>query len=326
MIMQKITYILLFTLMIGASAFSQTRSRTTIVENVNATKAGLVHVLNRTGDTIILKSSTPIFRFSFLFHTQKESVLMDLDSKEAKIPLHHFEVGRYTVVAYREDAVYPISLNRVEVINKPADAIADLEEDILRASLSKDEQRKRNIKPRVAPERDTRLAEVTSKQNRAETEAKEREQRELIKRQADDAAKRERALAEAEAEKQRALIKKEAEEKAKKEHALAEANRVRAEKEKAERQLAQIEANRKAIKEREIAEARNQELRAIAEAERKASNKTVADNTSSRPNSEIDKKSIKYNISIINDDSVDKQTREDYRKQNLRPNGKAYDE
>lgn len=300
MIMQKITYLLFLTLMFSASVLSQNRSRTTIDENIGATKAGLVHVLNRTGDTIILKSSTPIFRFSFLFHNQKESVLMDLDSKEAKIPLHHFEVGTYTMVAYREDAVYPIYLHRIDVITKPADAIADLEEDILRASLSEDEQRKRNIKPRVVPDRDTRLANVASKPDRAETEAKERERRELIKRDAEDALKRDRDL--------------------------AEANRAKAEKEKAERQLAQIEANRKVIKEREIAEARNKELLAIAEAEKKQAENTVASNNRSKPKKEIEKKEVKYNISVIDDQSVDKQTRDEYRKENLRPNGKSYDE
>ena len=51
--------------MLSTSVFSQVK--TTIVENVNATKAGLVHVLNRTGDTIILKSSSSIYRFSFLY-------------------------------------------------------------------------------------------------------------------------------------------------------------------------------------------------------------------------------------------------------------------
>ncbi|WGD35127.1 hypothetical protein [Olleya sp. YS] len=273
------------------------------MENVNATKAGLVHVLNRTGDTIILKSSKEIFRFSFLYHTQKESVLMDLGSKEAKIPLHHFEVGRYTVVAYREDAVYPISLNRIEVILKPENAIADLEEDILRASLSEDEQRKRNIKPRVKKERDTRLANVNSRPDRSKIEAEEREKRERIKR--------------------------ESEERAKKERALAEANKERLAREKADREKAQIEANRRAIKERALAEARQKEERerALAEAEkRKAEEAAIAEREKKNTVKDIDKKEVKYNISDIDNGGLDKQSREEYRKENLRPNGKKYDE
>lgn len=326
MIRQKITFLLVFTLMLSTTVFSQ--SRTTIVENVNATKAGLVHVLNKTGDTIILKSSTPIYRFSFLFHTQKESVLMDLDSKEAKIPLHHFEVGRYTVVAYREDAVYPISLNRIESIIKPKDAIADLEEDVLRASLSDDEQRKRNIKPRHNASSDTRLASAANKSNEA-AEAKEREQKALIKKAAEDAARKNQALAEAKQkeQEQRELIKKEAEAKSKQEHALAEANRAKAEREKAERQLAQIEANKQAIKERALAEKRREELRAIAEAERKEAEARVADVKSvTTDNTKHEKKEVKYNISVIQDGSVEKQTREEYRRENLRPNGLPYED
>ena len=326
MIRQKITFLLVFTLMLSTTVFSQ--SRTTIVENVNATKAGLVHVLNKTGDTIILKSSTPIYRFSFLFHTQKESVLMDLDSKEAKIPLHHFEVGRYTVVAYREDAVYPISLNRIESIIKPKDAIADLEEDVLRASLSDDEQRKRNIKPRHNASSDTRLASAANKSNEA-AEAKEREQKALIKKAAEDAARKNQALAEAKQkeQEQRELIKKEAEAKSKQEHALAEANRAKAEREKAERQLAQIEANKQAIKERALAEKRREELRAIAEAERKEAEARLADVKSvTTDNTKHEKKEVKYNISVIQDGSVEKQTREEYRRENLRPNGLPYED
>tara|TARA_R110000751_G_scaffold100068_2_gene193725 strand:- start:16694 stop:17638 length:945 start_codon:yes stop_codon:yes gene_type:complete len=313
-------------LMLSTSVFSQVK--TTIVENVNATKAGLVHVLNRTGDTIILKSSSSIYRFSFLYHSQKESVLMDLDSKEAKIPLHHFEVGQYTVVAYREDAVYPISLNRVGAITKPIDAIADLEEDVLRASLSNDEQRKRNIKPRHNASSDTRLASVANKSKEA-TEAKEREQRALIKRAAEDTARKNQVLAEAKQkeQEQRELIKKEAEARSKQEHALAEANRAKAEREKADRQLAQIEANKQAIKERALAEKRREELRAIAEAERKEADARIANvQTVATEDNKHEKKEVKYNISVIQDGSVEKQTREEYRKENLRPNGLPYED
>ncbi|TVZ47263.1 hypothetical protein [Olleya sp. Hel_I_94] len=323
---QKITFLLFLMLMLSTSVFSQVK--TTIVENVNATKAGLVHVLNRTGDTIILKSSSSIYRFSFLYHSQKESVLMDLDSKEAKIPLHHFEVGQYTVVAYREDAVYPISLNRVGAITKPIDAIADLEEDVLRASLSNDEQRKRNIKPRHNASSDTRLASVANKRKEA-AEAKEREQRALIKRAAEDTARKNQALAEAKQkeQEQRELIKKEAEARSKQEHALAEANRAKAEREKADRQLAQIEANKQAIKERALAEKRREELRAIAEAERKEADARIANvQTVATEDNKHEKKEVKYNISVIQDGSVEKQTREEYRKENLRPNGLPYED
>ncbi|WP_292949788.1 hypothetical protein [Olleya sp. UBA1516] len=326
MIRQKITFLLFLMLMLSTSVFSQVK--TTIVENVNATKAGLVHVLNRTGDTIILKSSSSIYRFSFLYHSQKESVLMDLDSKEAKIPLHHFEVGQYTVVAYREDAVYPISLNRVGAITKPIDAIADLEEDVLRASLSNDEQRKRNIKPRHNASSDTRLASVANKSKEA-AEAKEREQRALIKRAAEDTARKNQALAEAKQkeQEQRELIKKEAEARSKQEHALAEANRAKAEREKADRQLAQIEANKQAIKERALAEKRREELRAIAEAERKEADARIANvQTVTTEDNKLEKKEVKYNISVIQDGSVEKQTREEYRKENLRPNGLPYED
>ncbi|WP_339876577.1 hypothetical protein [Olleya marilimosa] len=352
MIRQKITFLLFLMLLLSTSVFSQVK--TTIVENVGATKAGLVHVLNRTGDTIMLKSSLEIYRFSFLYHSQKESVIMDIGTKEAKIPLHHFEEGRYTVVAYREDNLYVITLNRIGAISKPIDAIADLEEDVLRSSLSIEEQRKRNIKPRHNASSDTRLASVANKskeaaeakereqralikraaedaarknQALAEAKQKEQEQRELIKKEAQEAARKEQAIAEAKEKEQRELIKKEAEAKSKQEHALAEANRAKAEREKAERQLAQIEANKQAIKERALAEKRREELRAIAEAERKEAEARIADvKTVATEDIKHEKKEVKYNISVIQDGSVEKQTREEYRKENLRPNGLPYED
>ena len=326
MIRQKITFLLFLMLMLSTSVFSQVK--TTIVENVEATKAGLVHVLNRTGDTIMLKSSLEIYRFSFLYHSQKESVIMDIGTKEAKIPLHHFEEGRYTVVAYREDNLYVITLNRIGAISKPIDAIADLEEDVLRSSLSIEEQRKRNIKPRHNASSDTRLASVANKSKEA-AEAKEREQRALIKRAAEDTARKNQALAEAKQkeQEQRELIKKEAEARSKQEHALAEANRAKAEREKADRQLAQIEANKQAIKERALAEKRREELRAIAEAERKEADARIANvQTVTTEDNKLEKKEVKYNISVIQDGSVEKQTREEYRKENLRPNGLPYED
>ena len=224
---QKIINTILLLLIVTTSAFSQvTSSKTTIVENVNASKAGLIHVLNKTGDTIILKSNTEIYRFSFLFHSQKESVLMDLGSKEARIPLHHFEVGRYTVVAYREDAVYPISLNRMEAIAKPTDAIADLEEDVLRASLSSTEQLKRGM-----PDRETFLATMAAK---AEKSKAEKEQIGRFRREVEARAKKEQALALVREKELRARLKKRAEEKALSARSLVEADRLRAEKDRAE--------------------------------------------------------------------------------------------
>ncbi|WP_397363412.1 hypothetical protein [Olleya sp. R77988] len=340
MIRQKITYLLFLTLLLSTLSFSQSSSRTTIVENVNATKAGLVHVLNRTGDTIILKSSKQIFRFSFLFHSQKESVLMDLGSKEAKIPLHHFAVGRYTVVAYREDAVYPISLNRIGAISKPSNAVADLEEDVLRASLPEAELRKRNITPRGKKERDTRLANVAPKpgKSRAEAEAKERERKARIKKEADAKANKERALVQAENKKREAREKAVAEAKAKekKELALAQAKEKEAKekaiaeaKAKEERQLAQIEANRKAIKERAKAEAKRKERQAIASAEtdkKREIEKSRLEREKAEKSREIERKKVDYNISDVENEGLEKQSREEYRKEHLRPNGKKYEE
>lgn len=353
---QKITYLLSLTLLLSTLSFSQVSSRTTIVENVNATKAGLVHVLNRTGDTIILKSSKEIYRFSILYHTQKESVLMDLGSKEAKIPLHHFEIGRYSVVAYREDAVYPISMNRISVISKPKDATADLEESILRSSLPEEELYKRNLKPRPKRNSDTRVAKVAPKPDnsralaaakqreekaRKKTEAAERAKKDLVQAEA-KRAKKESALAEAKVleakeKKQRELAKAEANRVSKKQKALAEVEaKEREAKDKKTRELAQVEANRARIKQKAIADAKaNEAIKERArlktekekrDAERAENSITYAKADKINDKKEIAVKEVKYNISDIHNKSLLKQTREDYRKENLRPNGTKYEE
>jgi len=306
MIRQKITFVLVFTFLLTTSMFSQTRSKTTIVENVNATKAGLFHGLNKTGDTIVLKSNKDIYRFTFLFHNKKESIMMDLGSKEAKIPLHHFNVGRYTVVAYREDAVYPISLNRIQDIEKPEDAVADLEEDVLRASLSKDEQRKRNITPRASINKDTRLASATIEEDEISFEEKLAKERKLV-------VLRQREY--------NARIKREVEAKSMKEQvfAQAEANKKVLEQEKLAKQEAQREAKRLTIKEKEA-----NTVAARYKRNQRILKQHAATLASSKK--KVDTKEVKYNISEINNNSLEKQTREEYRKENLRPNGLPYED
>ncbi|AXO81463.1 hypothetical protein DZC78_14035 [Olleya aquimaris] len=302
MIRQKITLVLVFTFLLTTSMFSQTRSKTTIVENVNATKAGLIHGLNKTGDTIVLKSNKDIYRFTFLFHNKKESIMMDLGSKEAKIPLHHFNVGRYTVVAYREDAVYPISLNRIQDIAKPTNAVTDLEEDVLRASLSKEEQRKRSITPRASINKDTRLASATIEEDEISFEEKLAKERKLV-------VLRQREY--------NARIKREVEAKSMKEQvfAQAEANKKVSE----QKRLAKQEAKRHEIKEKEA-----NTVAARYKRNQRILKQHAATLASSKK--KVDTKEVKYNISEINNNSLEKQTREEYRKQNLRPNGLPYED
>ena len=82
---------------------------TIIHKNLNSTASGLHHNLNKSGDTIVMTSDKSILRVSFLSHEQKETVMIDLDNKVAKIPLYHLPIGRYTIAVYREDMIiaYP---------------------------------------------------------------------------------------------------------------------------------------------------------------------------------------------------------------------------
>ena len=85
---------------------------TLIHKNKNSSALGLKHDLNKVGDTILMTSDKSILRVSFLSHAQKETVMVDLDNKSAKIPLHHLAKGRYTIAVYREDMIIVFDIVR----------------------------------------------------------------------------------------------------------------------------------------------------------------------------------------------------------------------
>ncbi|WP_290696455.1 hypothetical protein [Lacinutrix sp.] len=155
--------LLILALFLSLSSYSQKKAVTDIQKNVNEQAAGLEQSLNFALDTLTLKSDKNILRVTFLSHDEKDSVIIDVDAPEIKIPLYHFKKGRYTIAVYREDKIIALGVKRVDDIARPENAIADLEESILRSSLSEKEQVARNIKPlkkkpRVTKEKDTRVA------------------------------------------------------------------------------------------------------------------------------------------------------------------------
>lgn len=317
---------------------------TIIHKNLNSTASGLHHNLNKSGDTIVMTSDKSILRVSFLSHEQKETVMIDLDNKVAKIPLYHLPIGRYTIAVYREDMIIAYDIVRKLPIQTVANATTDLEESIWDSSLDDTEKVKRNFKPKHK-KNNSRLAN-TSTDKEANKSISEKNNL-LEKERALAKANWEKAREEEEANKKASRIalakqKEEARQKALKEveaQRLAEAQKNALKKEE-ERKIA--EAKRKAIeaaKKRILADiAEKKELekqKFVLENSKKEQSKNTRDDkavaqvdrskaVSVTP--EVKAKEVKYNLSVINDDSVNRQSREDYRKQNLRPNGKPYED
>lgn len=138
---------ILFALTISLTGNSQQHPITIIEKNFNEEAISLEQTLNATLDTLFLKSETDISRVTFLNHDEDGSEIIEIGSREVKIPLYHFKTGRYTIAVYTGDKIIAIGANRLSDIPLPEAGITDLEESILRSSLSKNEQLARNIKP-----------------------------------------------------------------------------------------------------------------------------------------------------------------------------------
>lgn len=271
----KIVYLLFFFFIINAVVYSQQTPVSSIQRNVHNAAIGLKQELNATLDTLTLKSDTDILRVTLLNHTEKDSEIIDIGSSEVKIPLYHLKKGRYTIAVYTNDKIIALGANRISEIAVPENAITDLEESILRSSLSEKEQIARNIKPlkkkpKIHNVRDTRVASVKIK--------KEKATRKVTRKR----KKKKRPYANQKSAFAIAAEKKERE---------------------------------KSTNSRIITKPK----------ERKAE---VVTNTKKDDDEElgtlITVTKVTYNLSQKSSESVQKQSREDYRANNLRPNGKPY--
>jgi len=167
----KIKYLFLFALFLSLTSYGQQRALTSIKKNINVRAAELEQNLNFTLDTLTLRHPDNIYRVTILSHDEKDSIIIDVDNIEVRIPLYHLKKGLYTITVQTPTQMILLNANRLSNIPVPKDAVTDLEESILRSSLSDEEQLNRNIKPlkkriHLSSDDDTRLAEAKP---RAET-------------------------------------------------------------------------------------------------------------------------------------------------------------
>lgn len=128
-------FTLFLALLIGVFGYSQNNIYTVLEKNTNDNNLGLKQALNRNLDTLILKSDQQILRIRFLSHVQEETISVDVVSKIVRVPLYHFDKGRYTIAVYNGPKIVVLGFNRLLTIDKPEDIELDLEKSILRASL-----------------------------------------------------------------------------------------------------------------------------------------------------------------------------------------------
>ena len=293
----KIAYIFLFASLLGNYAFSQSPI-TKINRNINSTAKGLSQELNATNDTLNLKYDKEILRVSFLSHNKKKTVEVDIASKQVNIPLYHFAEGRYTIAVYTEDLIIAFDINRLLPIVKEKGSIDDLEESTLRASLTNKELVDRNMEP----SKNDIVAQDHSKSQSLN--------------------------------KNKTLVKKETNQEQKVEVvAINETKQTEDSNTKENKNLEEDAKNAKLVSLRNGKMNNNSDVSSnddvldLELSENKGEDRTK--NLLSRQKVQRVKteKEIKpaYNLSVITETKSDKQSREEYRKNHLRPNGKKYD-
>ena len=84
----------------------------TIEKNINIDARGLYHNLNKTKDTLILKSDTKINYVYSINENQEREIDNYVDSKTHKLPLHNLSKGKHVFVV-RQSPVLIIFVIRI---------------------------------------------------------------------------------------------------------------------------------------------------------------------------------------------------------------------
>jgi hypothetical protein len=271
----KIAILLLFTVALHYNVNAQ-QPATILKKNISS-RTNLYQELNSAKDTLTLKSESDILRVTFLNHVDDTEIIVDVGAKEIKVPLYHFEVGRYTIPVYVDENIIIVGMTRALDIPIPVEGTVDLEDSILQASLSDEEKESRGIETKTE-------APVI-------VEAKPKKIRKKANKVLKDNIREDRLAS------------------------LEKLKRERAEKKK--NILEDRLKRRKQLLALNTKKSRSNKLNKDPRA------KKVRDSSNLRT---ISQKKYTYNISVASDTTVVKQTREEYRRTHLRPNGKKYDD
>ena len=105
----KVFLVSLLLTMMSFTAFSQNSVYSTIAKNINPDAKSLHHELNKAGDTLHLKSDFNLYKVEFLGSYESKVFEIKGSKSEAYIPLASVPVGEYTIAAFqieRSDEIY----------------------------------------------------------------------------------------------------------------------------------------------------------------------------------------------------------------------------
>ncbi len=106
----KITILCLFMFMMAFStSFAQNTVYSTIAKNVNSEANSLQHNLNRAGDTLHLSSDFNLYKVEFIGTYASKVFEVERGLKKTSIPLASIPVGEYTIAAFqieKSDDIY----------------------------------------------------------------------------------------------------------------------------------------------------------------------------------------------------------------------------
>lgn len=341
--MKHLPKVFLFTFLFGLVTFVTAQEHYTVLhKNYNLFASGIEHNLNQTADTLLLESDKSVLKVSFLSHEQNKTERIDVNSKQVKVPLHYLSEGRYTIAVYREDIIVAFGIERKLKIEVSENVIEDFEEGILQASLSKEERERRHLKPITKKaDNNTRIANILEDEtSRSNNEKVHRDNslsnRDRLKKEYQSWLEEQRAIVET--NQKQSQQEKIAKQKAYQEY-LAETRELKTKNEgltseetieknmdfnegiNNEEEYSVTDSNQNDFEtnSRDI-ESANKSFIAELETKNKRHSSKKEDTTA-----KVKDKKVEYNLSKVNnDESVNRQTREDYRKSHLRPNGKPY--
>ena len=126
--MKLIVFVIFFGLIAALNYSAEAQNDFAKLEkNVNLRAKGLVHKLNATKDTLILKSKSPINKVYSVSMDYTREVDMTINATSAKIPLTHLTKGKHVFVAVQS----PIRIVFVVKVLREQDLLVAVEEKAL---------------------------------------------------------------------------------------------------------------------------------------------------------------------------------------------------
>lgn len=297
--MKNLNFILvvLISITFSMNVYSQSTSYSQLVKNIHSDGKDLYHDLNASKDSLLYRhdNGEQILRVKLMPHKGKDKGKeFDFGKSAVSVSLDKLGVGRYTVAIYLSNGKVIIH-GLIRLLPIPTKEIEKDHQDLRIAKLNtpkKIEVVKRVTKTAPVPKKEEAVAKVAPKPEPvkkvvAKAVPKKKKSTKIIT----NPSKSKRAVALAKPKKKAPPIPK----------GPTLADKLRA---KAKRNaLAAIENKKAEIRQRQF----DKEIRNNAPKGLKVTK-------------------VSYNLSNADNDTNEKQTREEYRKSNLRPNGKPYDD